>query len=93
MEYGDFVHRDFGMKLVLKTVNLDELTVKFFFVGVELMEKRFPFAFVLSYAPFQSLRVGLFTVSGLYIEKWAALEVPRSLVGVPILLADGDVLV
>ena len=93
LEYGDFVHGYIGMKFVLKTVDLDELTVKLFFVGVELMEEGLPFVFVLVHAPFQSFWVGWLTVSWLHIEAWAALEVPGGLVGVPVLLTDGYVFI
>ena len=58
LEYGDFVHGYIGMKFVLKTVDLDELTVKLFFVGVELVEEGFPFAFILGYPPFQTFWMG-----------------------------------
>ena len=58
LENCDFIHRHFGMKFVLKTVDLDELTVKLFFVGVELVEEGFPFAFILGYPPFQTFWMG-----------------------------------
>ena len=93
LEYGDFVHGYIGMKFVLKTVDLDELTVKLFFVGVELMEEGLPFVFVLVHAPFQSFRVGWFAFGGLYFEEWTALEVPGGLVSIPVLLANGNVFI
>ena len=76
LEYGDFVHGYIGMKFVLKTVDLDELTVKFLFVGVELHKELLPLFLVLSYPPFQTFRVGLFDVSRFHIEERTALEVP-----------------
>ena len=76
LEYGDFVHGYIGMKFVLKTVDLDELAVKFFFVGVELHKELLPLVLVMSYTPFQTFRVGLFGVSRFHIEERTALEVP-----------------
>ena len=86
LEYGDFVHGYIWMKFVLKTVDLDELTVKLFFVCVELMEKRFPFAFVLVHAPLQAFWVGWFTIYRFHIQQRAALEIPGGFVSVPVLL-------
>ena len=58
MQDGDFVKRDIGSEFVLQAVDVDELAVEFFLVGVELHEEVLPLPLVLLHAPLQAVKLG-----------------------------------
>ena len=46
LQDGNFVQRHIGSKLILQAVNINELTVKFFFIGVKLHKEGAPFLMI-----------------------------------------------
>ena len=51
LKNSDFIKGDIGRKLILQTIDVDELAVELFLVLVELIERMLPLLFVLLYAP------------------------------------------
>ena len=55
---SDFIQGNIGCEFVLQTVDVDELAVEFFLVGVELHEEVLPLLLVLLHAPLQTVKFG-----------------------------------
>ena len=53
----DFIKGDIGRKLILQTIDVNELAVEFFLVLVELLELMLPLLLVLLYAPCQAVEL------------------------------------
>ena len=58
LEDGNFVQGDIGGEFVPETVDVDELAVELFLVGVELHEEVLPLLLVLIHTPLQAVKFG-----------------------------------